>query len=118
VFVHGGVPDHFSGVRLTDTWELRQDNIWRLLNSSSPPLPLNVSEAVSIAFDQNIGRVLLFRLGDSAQDWQTWTWDGSAWTKLDSDPKPTASAGFHRMVFESSRGQMLLVGPFGTYVGP
>lgn len=110
VLFGGGNP--LTGEAFTDTWVLDQNNTWTQRTPANSPGQI-AAYYHTMAFDPRIGRVILFGFGNLRSE--TWSWDGVNWRDLTMDP---ILSGLGHMVFESSRGQMLLVGgSIGTNVG-
>jgi hypothetical protein len=110
VLFGGGNP--LTGEAFTDTWVFDQNNAWTQRTPANSPGQI-AAYYQTVAFDPRIGRVILFGFGNLRSE--TWSWDGVNWCDLTMDP---ILSGLGHMVFESSRGQMLLVGgSIGVNVG-
>ena len=83
----GGVDD--DGVSLNDTWVL-VDGVWRQVDLGGPNAP-SARAYGAMAYAPNDGRTYL--TGGALADtglFETWAWDGTSWTLLDSDPNSLA----------------------------
>jgi len=82
-------------------------------NHSTPALSptLMVASGAAVAYDPGIGKVVLFG-GSDANGHQlsdTWTWDGTAWTKLSTPTSPPAREGA-TLGWDPTGRQLVLVG--------
>jgi hypothetical protein len=71
VILFGG--DNGNAVAYGDTWAWN-GTTWMLLSPPTAPMPL---VGASMAYDPDLGQVVLFGGNDSNQ---TWTWNGATWT--------------------------------------
>ena len=81
--------------------------------TDAPDAPCDL-EHYELAWDGNLGRVLLFggeRLAGGLSD-ATWAWDGGSWTRLDVPDRPAPRRNF-AMTWDPESGRVLLVGGAG-----
>ena len=116
-----GGRDPQSNKPLGDTWEW-QGGTWTKM-APAGPMP-RARSGHALAYDPVRKNVVLF--GGNVDDGpiaDTWTWDGATWTRAASGtdasvPHPEPRYG-HRMVFDETRGKVLLFGQYGPWrVGP
>ncbi len=82
--LHGGVGA--AGTSLGETWEW-DGTSWTLASAGNPSIPTLARYAPGLAFDPNLGRIVLFggvvltSLGQGYQD-SSFSWSGSSWIQL------------------------------------
>ncbi len=101
-----------------DTWVYAIPSFgtdWSQLNPVTSP---SARENASLAFDPATGQMILFGGFNSASSVRhddTWTWNGTTWTKLSPATSPTARSGAS-MAFDPATGQLILFGGWhGSY---
>jgi hypothetical protein len=126
--IYGGVgrPTPDDGVeRYNDMWALDSNGWTKLTPSSTPGMRYGAQVAVDTRTTPN--RVLLFggllyeeaENGEATTRTQTfqndlWEWNGTAWKKLTTSGAPPARQN-GAMVFDATRGEMVLFGGYGGY---
>lgn len=119
VVLFGGVGTNGTSPTLRgDTWEW-DGAVWVLAASAGPP----PRSHHAMAFDPARGKVVLFggdtsllvkTFGSAGEPYRdTWEWDGSTWTL--QSPGGLGGRVNHALVFDESRGRLLLVGGSGDY---
>ena len=97
-----------SGLPQTDTW-IWNGATWSLLSpTTSPP---RLADA-GLAFDPDLGQLVLFGGDSGATD--TWTWNGTTWSQLTTAQAP-ADRALPGLIWDPATSQMLMVG--GSYGG-
>jgi len=115
VVMFGGTEDTLIGDGLQgrrDTWEW-DGHQWHDVTPTGASPPPRWDAAM--AFDPVRGETILFG-GTHPDAWaqhgDTWSWDGQRWLEIDGGPEgPSARAG-SSLVFDRSRGQLILHGGF------
>lgn len=102
----GATDSYLSG----ETWEYAvQTRVWtlRAMEGSGP----RSMEGVGLAYDAKNGRTVLFggAYGLYQYSNETWTWNGSAWTKLTTTGVPNPRAYFG-MAYDANRGVVAISG--------
>jgi len=110
-----------SGDDLADTWTWDGTD-WTQVSTAHSPSP---RELTSMVYDATMGQIVLFGgqsypgcVGDTGVYGfcnDTWTWNGSDWTRLapTHSPPPRTAAG---MAYDAPRGRLVLFG--GEFNGP
>ena len=101
VLIFGG--NNNSGTLLGDTWEWN-GTTWTQKSTTGPA----IREGAAMAVESN-GNVLLFGGGGASIYSDTWEWNGTTWTQKSPAHSPPAR-NYHRMVYESATGKILLFG--------
>jgi hypothetical protein len=84
---------------------------------TAAPMAPSPRQGQGLAYDAARGEVVLFGGQDGSYLGQTWTWDGSDWTKLTPAHSPPARA-YLAMAYDAARDQVVLFGGFGgSYLG-
>jgi hypothetical protein len=97
----------------TDTWTW-DGATWIQRHPASSP-PASTGGATAIAYDADRKTVVMFGglyLANSAMD-QTWTWDGTTWTKRRPATIPPARFN-HAMAYDASTHSVVLTGGAGS----
>jgi len=94
------------------TWSWNGTTWTRLSPPASPPASGGSSP---MAYDQATKAVLLFDGGEcnSCRQDHTWSWNGTAWTRLSSPASPPASGGWS-MAYDPATATVLLFGGTST----
>lgn len=82
-----------------------QSLTWYLTSPSVAPSP----RCSPVVFDSARNQIVLFGGYDGQRRNDTWIWDGTDWTRIDSPTAPTPRFK-HSMVFDSNRGVVVLFG--------
>jgi hypothetical protein len=112
VLFGGGGGDIFSG----DTWTY-DGTTWTKQSPAGPTPPARTEP--SMAYDSAIGKVVLFGGSGGAEESETlsdtWTYDGTTWTKQSpAGPNPSSRAGAS-MAYDPAIGKVVLFGGFGEH---
>lgn len=106
-----------NGSLLGDTWEWDgATDTWTKLTPAG--LTPRARSGHALVYDAARKKTVLFggvaEAADFMQD--TWTWDGSGWTRVGtpSQPHPEARTG-HHMAFDAARGRVVLYGQYGGW---
>jgi hypothetical protein len=105
-------PTQNPPARGTDTWTW-DGTTWIQRHPPSSP-PASTAGATAIAYDADRKAVVMFGglyLANSASD-QTWTWDGTTWTKRRPATIPPARFN-HAMAYDASTHSVVLTGGAG-----
>jgi hypothetical protein len=100
VVMFGGNDGNDAGATWTN-WTMEWDGAWALRNPPVSP-PAYIDPA--LAYDAARQRVVLHDNSD------TWTWDGTTWTKHSSSPPYRSN---HAMAYDAARQRVVLFGGFG-----
>jgi hypothetical protein len=115
VVLFGGAPAAAGDPWFNEVW-LYKDGVWT--QGAAPPDGLTPRGGAAMAYDPDIGQIVLF--GGEGSDWppddDTWLFDGTTWT-----PGPPAPAGLAgrvgaRMVYDPDIDELVLFGGGGTSV--
>src|SRR5262249_3728655 len=110
VVLFGGSSSFATSQDLSDTWTWDGATWTQAAPSTSPP-----GRAYhAMVYDPVQRKVVLFGGSSSSNDFvsllgDTWTWDGSAWTKAAPSASPPARAA-HAMAYDRARSQIVLFG--------
>ena len=94
---------------LNDTW-IWDGTTWTKLNPATSPSGLAYA---SMAYDAATGQLVLFGGMDAATNQalgDTWTWDGTTWTKQTRDPTPAPQPLPASMAYDPATAQLVLFG--------
>jgi hypothetical protein len=111
VVLFGGAPASQTGTFSRQTW------IWygRTWEEQAPATSPPARAGAGMAYDAATGNVVLFGgQGNQGTLNDTWTWDGSTWTKLVAPkprPEPRSLAG---MAYDAATGNVVLFGGLGS----
>lgn len=98
--------------RLNDTWEFDGMHWTRVAPSQSPPGRTNIDQ--TLVYDSNRRRVVIFGgLGTGGYLGDTWEYDGTTWTQIDTTVSPPRRDS-HAMVFDSRRNVTVLFGGYSS----
>lgn len=100
ILIYGGTR---GATALAETWAYKDGN-WTNLEPASPPPARRLSAA---AYDPDRDRIVLFGGLNTATFFDTWEFDGTAWSLRQSSGPELASPS---MVYDEARDQMLLLG--------
>ncbi|MFC2052645.1 kelch repeat-containing protein, partial [Chloroflexota bacterium] len=107
-----------GSTNLDDTWEYDgTSQTWTEVTPTSSP---SARSSHAIVFDSNRGKVVLFGGWNGSTNLDdTWEYDGTSQTWTEVTPTSSPSARYaHAMVFDSSRGKIVLFNGFdGTWLG-
>lgn len=123
-YIHGFAYDNHRNVavlfggdstgysRLNDTWEFDGSN-WRQINlTQSPPGRANIDQ--TLVYDSNRRKTVLFGgLGTSDYLNDTWEYDGTTWSQINTSLSPP-NRDAHAMVFDSHRSVTVLLGGYSS----
>ena len=100
------------GPELGDSW-LWLNGQWHQVAAPGP----SARHAHAMALDRGRGRVVLFGgMAGSTGLNDTWEWDGSVWSSVQSTTLP-AARGWHAMAYDSIRRKVVLFGGLATQGG-
>ena len=113
VVLFGGVG--YSGW-LGDTWTWNGTTWTKQSPTASPP----ATSGASMAYDPATGQIVLFAIAtnaaNTAETINTWTWNGTTWTKQSPATSPPARRGAP-MAYDPATGNVVLFGGTGTAAG-
>ncbi|HTW13153.1 MAG TPA: Ig-like domain repeat protein [Solirubrobacteraceae bacterium] len=92
------------------------DDDW--MDTDPSPIPGNPFYDGSIAYDPVLGQLVLYGGTNGTADLDdTWSWNGSNWSLLQSDSPPGAYAGT-AMAYDASTDQLVLYGGYNSSADP
>ena len=106
LLMFGGSPDGFGAV--SSTWSFDGSSWKQLHPASTAP----AREGAGMVYDTALGKVVLTGgagMSSNTELNDTWTWDGSSWSRLSGISAPAARQDFG-LTYDPAAGQVLMMG--------